>query len=166
MTCSNSRGAILGGLAAAVLFAATPVAAQDLPKSGRYTSHYGWTFEGSVQELGPNRVVYVGMLPGVNFNDRGSGFMHQTRTDCTIVNDVNDGRSNANGTCVVTDGAGDKAYLVWKCAGAMPVCDGDFQWVGGTGKFTGISGNNRFQGIFIGTTGAGYSLWNGEWRLP
>ena len=146
-------------------FASTAYSA-DLPKSGSYTAHYGWTFSGQVQELGENRVAYVGMVPGVVFNDAGKGFLHRARVDCTILNDIIQGRANANGTCVATDADGDKAYVEWKCAGAMPACAGDFRWVGGTGKYTGISGNNRFQGNFIGATGAGWSDWTGEYRLP
>jgi hypothetical protein len=141
-------------------------AAADLPRSGSYSAHYAWTFSGEVQEVGPNRMVYVGALPGVTFNDAGKGFLHKTRTDCTILNDVNQGRANANGACVVTDGEGDKAFLEYKCSGPMPTCPGEFRWVGGTGKYTGISGTSKFQGNFIGATGAGWSDWSGEYKLP
>ncbi len=138
----------------------------DLPKSGTYNAHFAWTFSGQVQELGPNRVVYSGGTPGVVFNDAGKGFMHQVRIDCTIFSDVNQGRATANGTCVTTDAQGDKAYLEWKCAGDMPVCPGEFRWVGGTGKYTGLTGTSRFQGNFIGATGAGWSDWSGDYKLP
>jgi len=144
----------------------SPAPAADLPKSGTYSAHYAWTFTGQVQELGANRSVYVGVLPGVIFNDAGKGFLHKARVDCTLMNDVNQGRANANGTCVVTDADGDKVFVEWKCAGAMPACPGDERWVGGTGKYNGISGNSKFQGNFIGATGAGWSDWNGEYRLP
>jgi len=82
--------------------------AADFSKSGKYSGHYGWTFTGQVQKLGQDRAVYVGMLPGVMFNNEGKGFMHKARVDCTLFNDVNKGRANANGTCVVTDADGDK----------------------------------------------------------
>lgn len=151
-------------LAASLLCAAAPAA--DLPASGTYSAHYGWTFFGEVQELGPDRKVYVGTLPGVMFNDAGKGFMHQARTDCTLYNDVNKGRASATGTCVVTDADGDKIFVEWKCAGPMPTCPGTERFVGGTGKYTGISGDQTFQGNFIGDTGAGWSDWKGEYRLP
>ena len=118
-----------------------------------------------MQELGPNRTVYVGMLPGVFFNDAGSGFMHKTRVDCTIVNDVDNGKANGNGTCAVVDAEGDKAFLTWRCAGAMPACPGEYTWTGGTGKFQGIRGTDRFQGNFIGPSGGGWSDWSGEYHL-
>jgi hypothetical protein len=100
------------------------------------------------------------------FNDAGKGFMHKARVDCTLFNDVNQGRANANGTCVVTDADGDKVFVEWKCAGVMPACPGDERFVGGTGKYKGISGIQKFQGNFIGTTGAGWSDWKGEYKLP
>jgi len=153
-------------LAVAAVCLSLPAPAADLPKSGTYSAHYAWTFTGQVQELGANRSVYVGVLPGVIFNDAGKGFLHKARVDCTLMNDVNQGRANANGTCVVTDADGDKVFVEWKCAGAMPACPGDERWVGGTGKYNGISGNSKFQGNFIGATGAGWSDWNGAYKLP
>jgi hypothetical protein len=138
----------------------------DLPKSGKYSGHYGWTFTGQVQKLGEDRVVYAGMVPGVMFNNEGKGFMHKARVDCTLFNDVNKGRANANGTCVVTDADGDKVFVEWRCAGVMPACPGTERFVGGTGKYKGISGDQKFQGNFIGDTGAGWSDWSGEYKLP
>ncbi len=141
-------------------------AAADLPKSGTYSGHYGWTFNGQVQQLGPDRTVYAGVVPGVMFNDDGKGFMHKARVDCTLFNDVDHGRANANGTCVVTDADGDKIFVEWKCTGLMPACPGTERFVGGTGKYTGISGDQVFQGNFIGDTGAGWSDWKGAYKLP
>jgi hypothetical protein len=110
-------------------------AAADPPKSGKYSAHYGWTFSGQVQKLGADRTVYTGALPGVMFNNEGKGFMHKARVDCTLYNDVNKGRANATGTCMVTDAAGDKIFVEWKCAGAMPACPGTERFVGGTGEY-------------------------------
>jgi len=143
-----------------------PAAADDLAKSGKYSGHYGWTFSGQVQKLGDDRTVYAGVVPGVMFNDKGKGFMHKARVDCTILNDVNKGHANASGTCVVTDADGDKIFVEWKCSGVMPACPGTERFVGGTGKYKGISGDQKFQGNFIGDTGAGWSDWKGEYKLP
>lgn len=154
------------GSALAALLLSTSVSAADLPKSGTYSGHYGWTFTGQVQQLGPDRTVYAGVVPGVMFNDEGRGFMHKARVDCTLYNDVNKGRANATGTCVVMDADGDKIFVEWKCAGVMPACPGTERFVGGTGKYTGISGEQTFQGNFIGDTGAGWSDWKGEYKIP
>ena len=153
-------------LVLAALCFSLPAAAADLPKKGTYSGHYGWTFTGQVQKLGEDRVIYTGVVPGVMFNDKGEGFMHKARVDCTIFNDVNKGRANATGTCVVTDADGDKIFVEWKCAGVMPACPGTESFVGGTGKYKGITGNQKFQGNFIGDTGAGWSDWKGNYKLP
>ncbi len=153
-------------LALAALYLGLPASAADRPKSGTYSGHYGWTFTGQVQKLGADRVVYAGVVPGVMFNNEGKGFMHKARVDCTLYNDVNQGRANAVGTCVVMDAVGDKIFVEWKCSGVMPACPGTERFVGGTGKYKGISGNQTFQGNFIGDTGAGWSDWKGEYKLP
>ena len=162
----NRKTCVAYVLAIAVAFLSSSAFGADLPKSGKYAGHFGWVFTGQTQELGANRTVYAGVVSGVMFNEEGKGFLHKARVDCTLMNDVNQGRANANGTCVVTDADGDKAFLEWKCTGAMPACPGDERWSGGTGKYTGLTGPSKFQGNFIGTTGAGWSDWSGEYKLP
>ena len=158
--------AVVYGLTLVALGFSAPGSTADLPRSGTYSGHYGWTFTGQVQQLGPDRTVYAGVVPGVMFNNEGKGFMHKSRVDCTLYNDGNQGRANATGTCVVTDADDDKIFVEWQCAGMMPACPGTERFVGGTGKYTGISGEQEFQGNFIGDTGAGWSDWKGEYRLP
>ncbi len=157
---------IISLLALAAFCLTSSATAGDLPKSGKYSGHYGWTFTGQVQQLGKDRTIYAGVVPGVMFNDKGKGFMHKSRVDCSIFNDVNKGRANAKGTCVVTDADGDKIFVEWQCSGKMPACPGTERFVGGTGKYKGITGKQTFQGNFIGDTGAGWSDWKGEWKLP
>lgn len=140
--------------------------AAELLKSGKFSAHFGWVFKGDVQELGAQRTVYVGMVDGVLFNDAGKGFMHKARVNCALMNDVNAGRASAQGTCEIIDADADKAFLEWKCTGTMPACPGDQRFVGGTGKYAGISGTSKFQGNFIGNTGAGWSDWSWEYSLP
>ena len=50
------------------------------------------TASGQTQELGSNRAVYAGVVSGVIFNDVGKGFLHKAGVDCTLMNDVNQGR--------------------------------------------------------------------------
>ena len=149
-----------------VIAAVSFTSAADLPKSGKYSGHFGWVFKGDVQDMGPGRSVSAGMVSGVMFNDAGKGFMHKSRVDCALMNDVNQGKANAKGTCVIMDADGDKIFLEWRCTGTMPSCPGDEKFVGGTGKYKGITGDQKFQGNFIGNTGAGWSDWNGEYQIP
>ena len=136
----------------------------QLAKQGTYTSHFGWYATGKTSELEKGHTLFQGEFNGTNFNDAGKGFLHKTSVVCPGVNDVIDGASRAShGYCVVTDQDGDKAFLVWKAGKRF---DGDSQWTGGTGKYTGITGNNTFTASLIGTTSSGYSVWKGEWKLP
>ncbi len=83
------------------------------------------------------------------------------------MSDLTGGKGIAHGFCVVTDNDNDKAFMVFN--GAIDPdagFDGDFQWTGGTGKYTGMKGNNTFRAIFIGATPEGRGVHQGEWQLP
>ena len=101
---------------------------------------------------------------GTFFNEAGQGFLHGTSWVCPGVNDLTNGASTASqGYCVVTDKEGDKAFLVWKGGKGF---EGTYQWTGGTGKYTGLKGNNTFRGVPLPPTAQGYGLLKGEWQLP
>jgi hypothetical protein len=87
---------------------------------------------------------------------------------CAIANDIVDGVSTAlNGHGIVTDKDGDKVFSVYEGKGSAPgIIAGTNQLTGGTGKFTGIQGNNTFRVTAIGKTLASWIVWEGEWRLP
>ena len=55
----KTSGIYVLSVAAACL--SLPASAADLPKSGKYSGHYGWTFTGQVQKLGADTTVYAGM---------------------------------------------------------------------------------------------------------
>ncbi len=78
----------------------------------------------------------------------------------------NKGIGTASGTCLITDKDGDKVFLVWTCKNPGSGCQGTFQWTGGTGKYTGITGNNTFTGFPLPSSASGYSVWKGDWKLP
>jgi hypothetical protein len=142
--------------------------AQQQPKSGKYTGKFGLQSTGQTYELEKGHVFSVGLGHGVFFNDISGGFLDKTAVDCPGVNDVVDGVSRTgSGYCIVTDKDGDKAFLIYQSKGIAPgASEGTFQWTGGTGKFTGLQGNNNFRPVRIGTTTATWVAWEGEWRLP
>jgi hypothetical protein len=149
----------------------TPAADADaqMPKRGTYASHFGWYATGKVFELEKGHAFFVGEFGGTNFNDEGKGFLHSASVVCPGSNDIRPS-GIAQGVCIVTDPQGDKAFVVWKCTTDQPgpggKCDGDFQWTGGTGKYAGLRGSNKFYGVTILPTNSGYSIWKGEWELP
>jgi hypothetical protein len=145
--------------------------AQQLPKSGKYTGKYASHLVPEVAqtyELEKGHVYVLTRSHGVFFNDVADGFLDKTEVTCAIANDIVDGVSAAlNGHCIVTDKDGDKAFIVYEGKGSAPgISAGTFQWTGGTGKFTGIQGNNTFHVTAIGNNPANWIVWEGEWRLP
>ena len=142
--------------------------AQQLPKSGKYSGKFGAQGAGQTYELEKGHVFFVGMYHGVFFNDVADGFLDKTEVICAIANDLVDGVSTAiNGHCIIADKDGDKIFTVYEGKGSAPgIIAGTNQWTGGTGKFTGIQGNNTFHVTAIGKTLASWIVWEGEWRLP
>src|SRR2546428_224016 len=142
--------------------------AQQLAKRGTYTSTFAWNGVTKVYEGDKDHMAVAGEYTGVNLTDGGQPFLHHAAVVCPAVAFVDKGIATNRGHCITTDRDGDKAFLVWQCRSPQPGarCEGDFQWTGGTGKYTGLSGKNCFNAGVIPTTTAGYSIWKGEWQLP
>ena len=140
----------------------------QLSKQGKFRGMFGARGTGTTQEIEKGHVFFVGAFSGVFFNDVANGFMDKSSVECPGVNDIVNGLSIANhGYCIVTDKDGDKAFAVWKGQDTSPnVGGGNFQWTGGTGKYSGIKGNNTYRYTGIGTTPAYSVVWEGEWQLP
>jgi hypothetical protein len=155
-------------VAAAIIIGGAAQAQQSV-KSGKYTGKAAVNpAEGveQIYELEKGHVFLLGLLKGVFFNDVADGFLDKTQVSCPRVLDIVGGVPVAShGYCIITDRNGDKAFLVWQGNGTADG-RGTFKWTGGTGKYSGLQGNNTFQFTGIGKTGAGVSAWKGDWRLP
>ena len=156
------------GLAVAVTLA-IPVAssAADLPKHGSYSGVYGWHFVGEADGAQGN-MMWGGVATGTFRNDAGNGFLHAALVKCSSAGTFGkEWPPRDGGECVATDSDGDKAFLTWKCTDCPT--KGEFQWLGGTGKYAGIKGRNSYQqtnaAVPMGAP-AGWSAWKGEWQLP
>lgn len=140
----------------------------QLAKQGTYRGMLGARAVGTVHEIDKGHVFFVGAFSGVFFNDVANGFLDKSSVECPGVNDIVNGLSMGNhGYCIVTDKDGDKAFQVWKGKDTSPnVGAGDFQWTGGTGKYSGIKGNGTYRYTGIGTTSTYSVVWEGAWQLP
>ena len=80
------------------------------------------------------------------FIDGGKGKLDAAGLLCpgTIETNLANGNRIGQGRCIITDKDGDKVYAKWTCSGGNAGCKGPFTFTGGTGKFQGISGKNRF----------------------
>jgi hypothetical protein len=164
-----TRKAWLGVLGALTLVLVVGVTAEaQLAKQGKYRGMFSIRSTGTTHEIEQGHVFFTGTSSGVFFNDVANGFLDKSAVECPEVADIVNGRSiGGHGYCIVTDKDGDKAFGVWQGKSTGPnVDEGDLQWTGGTGKYSGLKGNNTWRYIGIGTTPAGWSVWEGEWQLP
>ena len=150
------------------VLAVTGSADAQLAKAGTYTSQFSWHQMPKPMPLEKDHTFFNYEVVGTNLNDAHQGFLHEAAVVCHGSNDLVAGVSHSQGYCNATDRDGDKAFAAYKCespkTGAR--CEGDFRWAGGTGKYTGLKGNNSFNAGLIPNTSSGYSIWKGEWALP
>jgi len=172
----KTLGVVMVGLA----LAAIGVSAQaQLPKSGRYSVYYSWHAIGTTVPLADGFALNSASAWGGLINRDGDGFLHEAPTSCAAAVKVVGGSATETGFCASTDSDGDRVYMRWLCSyDAKGWCVGEFDWTDGTGKYKGITGKNKIrykafgfrpsEATQNGTPFAveGYSIWEGEYRLP
>src|SRR5262249_4674650 len=131
--------------------------AQQPAKSGKYTGKFVAHLAGVDQsyELEKGHVFVLGPAHGVFLNDAADGFIDQTEVICPASRDIVGGLNTAvRGYCIITDKDGDKAFLVYDDGKdtAPGTGGGTFKWTGGTGKYSGLLGNNTWHYTGIGKT--------------
>ena len=147
----------------------TPPAAvsSDLPKRGSYSGVFGWHFVGE-GDGAQGSMVWGGVATGTFRNDSGTGFLHAALVKCTSAGTASkEWPLRDGGECVATDSDGDKLFATWRCTDCPT--KGEFQWLGGTGKYVGIKGRNSYTQTNASVPAgapAGWSTWKGEWQLP
>ena len=162
-----SRFGIIAAAALMLLAMAPVTQAQDWKAVG----HFGWFGTGKAYPIEEGHFYWVGEFSGTFFNDKGPGnLFHLAGVRCPAYYDLdlNKQTTHAGGYCVITDLDGEQAYLVWEnrstSVGPGAPGPGTFEYTGGTGKYAGISGKNKFTGVTLvnwsdGTT-SGYATWN------
>ena len=159
--------ALIAIIAALLVMSATFGVAEELAKRGTYSGVYGWSYSASPHQIEEGHLFIQDIYKGTFFNDAGKGFLHESSMVCPAVTDIVNGKGTARGYGICTDKDGDKAFCVWEGKIAPGTeFNGTFQWIGGTGKYTGIQGNNTFRATMIGATKQGRGIFKGEWRLP
>jgi hypothetical protein len=164
---TTSRSTLLTLAAAVIVLLRGATAEAQLPKRGTYTGVYGWHFVGEIMEVEKDHLMWGGESTGAFRNDAGDGFLHGAVVVCTSSGEFKKGSATNGGYCAVADKDGDQAFIEFKCAGSP--CTGEFQWTGGTGKYTGLKGRSWFQDVIAGRGVhgfVGWDPWRGEWELP
>jgi hypothetical protein len=148
---------------------ALPLAAEaQLAKRGTYASHFPWQIAPKSMPLGADHTLLVYEVTGTHLNDAGTGFLHGAAVVCYGMNDIRKGVANNRGHCTATDRDGDKAFAGSECRSSQPGgrCEGELQWVGGTGKYSRITGKSTWYPVGAPGGTHGYSVWKGEWQRP
>lgn len=68
---------------------------------------------------------------------------------------------------MITHEDDDKAMFVWRCKGqGERPCEGEAEWTGGTGEYTGLKGSQMFSVVVRSTGNEGHTIFKGQWQLP
>ena len=112
----------------------------------KVTGQFGYVGVGTAHEIEKGHLFWAGEFSGTFFNDKKDGLFDHAGVRCPGVNDLdmNKKKGKALGYCIITDAAGDNAYLSWRCEGDTVACSGTFEYTGGTGKYEKVTGSNTF----------------------
>jgi hypothetical protein len=117
-------------------------------EEGTVRATSSWVAEGRYYEIKEDQALFVGAFAGVMFVETKTGAMDSAQLLCPAMVEINlkDGQQSGEGRCIITTRPGDKVYAMWRCAGEHGTgCAGTFTFTGGTGRFTGITGNSAFE---------------------
>lgn len=153
-----------------VLVLAVSGASSALAADWKVKGEFGWFGVGKAHQVSEGHFYWLGEFSGTFFSDDGDGgLFHLAGVKCPawFDLDLNAGKTRAGGYCILTDVEGDQAHLTWENAGTPgpgAKGPGTFEFKGGTGKYAGISGKNKFVGVtqvnWADGTTSGYATWN------
>ena len=107
-----------------------------------------WVGQGRFIPIGDNKAFFVGAFSGILFAENDKGQLHTGKILCpgTLELDLNEGKQEGEGRCLIVDADGNQVFARWTCAGVHLIeCKGRFEITGGTGRFQGITGSSDFR---------------------
>ena len=102
-----------------------------------------WQARGHMYKMGENIGMFVGALQGPFFIETPEGPVGAGTIICPGILKVNleDGSQTGEGGCIITGEKGAQVFAKWACSGYHLIgCKGEFTLVGGTGRFSGVTG--------------------------
>lgn len=104
-----------------------------------------WKGEGFAFPIGEKRVYMVAVFTGIMFVDDSQGVLHAGSLVCpaTVEADLQTMTKTGKGHCIISNAEGERVYADFSCSGDLEGCKGPFLITGGTGKFTGITGEGE-----------------------
>ena len=149
---------------------ALPALAAEPAKSGddSYTTRYVVTFS-KPAKFGDRTVTLV-EFGGISTNDKGAGMFHDMGVRCTGIREAVAAAFYTRGTCADTDSDGDQVFSTYEANGGegKPAV-GVHQFIGGTGKYTGMTGKADYTVQYIKSAdgpGMFVAKHTVTWKLP
>ncbi len=110
-----------------------------------------------------NHTVTLVDWDGAVFNSDGKPFLDKARYQGVGVTDMG---VSSGGYKTFTDADGSKVFATYRRTVAIPPeLRGTFEFIGGTGKYAGITGSGTYYLVFISDKAAWDEL-SGEYRIP
>ncbi len=104
-----------------------------------------WQGHGQVFKIAPDKVKVVGSFDGIMYIDNGKGELDAALFMCPGTEYINlkTKKATINADCIISKGDKKIAYATLKAAGAPGAFNGNFNIIGGEGKWKGISGSGK-----------------------
>jgi hypothetical protein len=144
---------------------------EELAKEGSETGRNFATGTSKAIPMGEERIQLNYEGSGIYISDTEEGFLHNASIHFLGAFHAVKGAFEESGGMVLTAPDGDKAFITYKGSGNLGKdAKGTYTYVGGTGKYTGITGGGEFtrsnlqsasKGVWAATT-----LFKGNWKLP
>lgn len=148
------------------------VASAQVPKEGVISCFAPYGASLKVVAMGQERASQSFELMGVIIGDSPDSLIHNASFRCVGVNHIVKGAVEGSGFCVYLRPDGDKIYGTTKASGTYGKdVKRVWEFVGGTGKFVGITGggeSTQSTGVLPAAEGTtqGYTKMKGRYSLP
>jgi hypothetical protein len=134
----------ISGIVAALLMTTTAPTAIGA-EQGSISAFAAWDGKGRLFDTGVDTATFVGALGGTLYVDTEKGPIASGAMVCPVIVeiDLKDRSQAGSGSCAISSPEGDRVYADIDCKGYFLIgCTGKLTITGGTGRFSGISGDS------------------------
>jgi len=163
---------LVSALAFAFLVAYVPISMTQMAKEGSVSGKTTWIVHFKGLPIGEERVQVNYEGYGVSLSDTEEGLLHNASGYVVgSLLSVKGNYENDSGLITFTRPDGDKVFMSYTASGQSgKVGRGIIKYVGGTGKFKGLTGSGEFtrymlQPIKKGVIGASLSVSKSQWKI-
>ena len=145
---------------------------EEMAKEGSDTSKNFVTGTAKALPMGEQHLQLTYEGSGIYMSDTEGGFLNNASVYVLgALHAVKGTFEEDSGSMVLTVPGGDKAFVTYKGSGNLGKdAKGTYTYVGGTGKFTGITGGGEFTRSHLQPASKGVwaaiTLFKGNWKLP